>query len=105
MAASSQRMIATFQPHIAKAYAILCGIQLAIDSGIFPIMVELDTTMVVSWINGGVDLCSKVGVIISDIKNLLQQIQCCAMSFVPRLANKVAHCLAKFALSCGEDRF
>ena len=57
------------------------------------------------WINGEIDLCSEVGIIISDIKNMLLQIQCVAVSFVPRLANKVAHCLAKYALSCSEDRF
>ncbi|KAK2638398.1 hypothetical protein Ddye_026193 [Dipteronia dyeriana] len=103
MAASSQRMMATFPPHIAEATAILHGIQLAIDSGLYPIMVESETAVVVDWINGGDTLYSEIGVIISDIKNLLQLTQCTAVAFIPRSANQVAHCLAKYDLSCNED--
>ncbi|KAI9180800.1 hypothetical protein LWI28_008283 [Acer negundo] len=103
MTASSQQLVATFLPHVAEAYAILCGLQLAIDSGLFPVTVESDAAVVVNWINEGLVPISEVGVFISDIKNLLQQIQFIAVSFVPRLANTVAHCLAKFALSCGEE--
>ncbi|KAK3198821.1 hypothetical protein Dsin_022236 [Dipteronia sinensis] len=105
MAASSQRMMASFPPHIAEATAILCGIQLAIDSGLNPVIVESDAAVVVEWINGGDILYSEIGVIISNIKNLLQQIHCAAVAFVPRSANQVAHCLAKYALSCNEDRY
>ena len=105
MAASSQRLVASFPPHIAEASAIRVGIQLAIDTGLNPITVESDAAVVVNWINGELDLLSEVGTIITDIKYLLHQIQCVAVTFVPRLANMVAHCLAKFALSCDEDRF
>ncbi|KAK3199632.1 hypothetical protein Dsin_023047 [Dipteronia sinensis] len=105
MVASSQRMMATFPSHIAEATAILCGIQLAIDSGLNPVTVESDVAVVLDWINGGDAFYSETGVIISDIKNLLQQTNCVAVAFVPRSANQVAHCLAKYALSCSEDRF
>ncbi|KAK3231660.1 hypothetical protein Dsin_003541 [Dipteronia sinensis] len=83
----------------------LAGCLLAIDSGLNPVIVESDAAVVVKWINGGDILYSEIGVIISDIKNLLQQIHCAAVTFVPRSANQVAHCLAKYALSCNEDRY
>ncbi|KAI9194946.1 hypothetical protein LWI28_010344 [Acer negundo] len=105
MAASSPKMVATFPLHIAEATAILYGIQLAINSGLNPVTVESDAAAVVDWINGDIDLLSKVGTIFLDIKNLLHQIQCVVMTFVSRLANKVARCLSKFCLSCDEDRF
>ncbi|KAK3194956.1 hypothetical protein Dsin_026266 [Dipteronia sinensis] len=38
-------------------------------------------------------------------QRILAMIHCAAVAFVPGSANQVAHGLAKYALSCNEDRY
>ncbi|KAK3198139.1 hypothetical protein Dsin_021554 [Dipteronia sinensis] len=43
--------------------------------------------------------CANMGVVINDILFLLQEVNVSSINFVPRLANNVAHVLAKLALT------
>ena len=67
MSSSSQKITTTFFPQVAEAVAISRGLQLAIDSGLTPCMLESDAEVVVKWINNVVPLCSEIGNVISDI--------------------------------------
>ena len=75
------------------------------NSGVVPVSIESDAAVVVKWINGGEYLCSDIGSIIVDIRNLLSHLCCASVAFVPRKANQVAHFLAKHAFHCVEDMF
>ncbi|TXG56280.1 hypothetical protein EZV62_017593 [Acer yangbiense] len=68
-------------------------------------MIESDAEVIVGWINSRKHLASEIGLYIDDIHGLLCQSRCVAVSFVPRLANQVAHMLARNGLSCVENMF
>ncbi|KAK3225216.1 hypothetical protein Dsin_005078 [Dipteronia sinensis] len=53
MVASSQKISASFNPQIAVAIAIKQGFQFARDSGLNPVVVESDATVVRNWIKNG----------------------------------------------------
>ncbi|KAK3224148.1 hypothetical protein Dsin_011173 [Dipteronia sinensis] len=58
MASSAQRVEANFTPQIAEAMAISRGLKFAVDSGLFPIMVESDALEIVKLdIFRGRDTC------------------------------------------------
>ncbi|KAK0608384.1 hypothetical protein LWI29_029944 [Acer saccharum] len=97
LASCCQRFEVCFQPFIAEAVAILTGIRLALQLGLFPALLESDALAVVELISAKVVPASDVGIVINDILNLISSCFV-SFSFVPRLANRVAHGLAKLAL-------
>ncbi|KAI9198073.1 hypothetical protein LWI28_009622 [Acer negundo] len=105
MACSSQKLEASYSPQVAEAVALLCGLQLACDTGLYPCQADSDVAVVVNWINNGSILVSEIGSVINDIHILLRQARCKSINFVPRLANQVVHVLVKNALSLVEDMF
>ena len=70
---------------MSEAIAILRGIQLALDSGLSPCMIESDVEVVVKWINMKEPILSEIGNIISDIHGLQVQARCLSIEFVPRM--------------------
>ena len=70
-----------------------------------PCRLESDAKVVVGWINSSKPLCSEIGSVIYDIRVLCNQVCCSSIEFVSRLANQVAHVLAKNSLSYVEDMF
>ncbi|KAI9156288.1 hypothetical protein LWI28_003813 [Acer negundo] len=105
MACSSQKLEASYSPQVAEAVALLCGLRLACDTGLYPCQADSDASVVVNWINNGSILVSEIGSVINDIHILLGQARCESVNFVPRLANQVAHMLVKNAFSLVEDMF
>ena len=97
VAASSQRIQATYSPQVAQAMAIFRGLMLAQEIGFWQV-----EAVVVGWVN---DAKSKVGLIVENIKLLSKSLRFCSFSFVSRNFNYVAHCLAKQAMSIDEDLF
>ncbi|KAK3189239.1 hypothetical protein Dsin_028800 [Dipteronia sinensis] len=87
-----------YQPQIAEALAILEGLQLAISLGFLPAILESDALVGVQAICKKEAPCSEVGIVVNDILLFLSQVFI-SVNFVPRLANKVSHGLAKLALS------
>ncbi|KAK0583566.1 hypothetical protein LWI29_038260 [Acer saccharum] len=53
MALSSQRIIATYSPHVAETVAVLRGLQLACGTVLVPVVAETDAAVVTKWISEG----------------------------------------------------
>ncbi|KAK2652478.1 hypothetical protein Ddye_012363 [Dipteronia dyeriana] len=94
MASCAQVSLVNFSP-LSEALAILRGPGFAIDSGLWPCVVESDSQTVVSMINSGSAPLSDIGLIIEDILDLLKGPLICSVNFISRKANLAAHCLAK----------
>ncbi|KAK3195407.1 hypothetical protein Dsin_026717 [Dipteronia sinensis] len=102
---NSRVVLAAVTPDVAEALDVLRGLEFARDSGLLPCFVESDAQVVVRLINTGIAPLSEVGMIIKDIIFFLECHPNCSISFVPGLANMVAHSLAKFGLSSGINSF
>ncbi|KAK3211119.1 hypothetical protein Dsin_015825 [Dipteronia sinensis] len=70
MATSAQRIDASFTPQLAEAIAILRGLQFAIETGLFPILVESDALEVVNLVNSASEISADFGLVVCDIKDL-----------------------------------
>ncbi|TXG48983.1 hypothetical protein EZV62_024858 [Acer yangbiense] len=90
---------ACYSPQIAEALAVVEGLRLAKNGGFFPAVLESDALMVVRDICNKVSLSSEVGLVLDDILHFCRESNFFSFSYVPRLAIKVAHGLAKLALS------
>ncbi|KAL5823919.1 hypothetical protein ACOSQ4_021819 [Xanthoceras sorbifolium] len=105
LAASAQKLAAGYSVIIDEALVVLMGLQFALDSGLHPAILETDSLDVATVINNPSVYSFKVGLVIFDIVDLLG---CCPGSkvlYVPRSANKVAHTVARLALSLDRDYF
>ena len=98
MASLCQRLDGCPQPQIVEAMAMLKGIWLAASSGLVPASLESDALGIVEMVTAKDSPPADVGVVINDILCLLQLVNVSFISFVPRIANSVAHALAKLAL-------
>ena len=75
------------------------------ETGLCPSSLELDALSVVNLINSNVLPGVDIGVVLHDIFLMLKNSFFSSISFVPRIANSVAHNLAKIALDYeGESR-
>ncbi|KAK1574906.1 hypothetical protein Q3G72_000924 [Acer saccharum] len=99
MACLCQSVEACCHPQIAEALAIRRGLHFALEAGLVPAMLESDALSVVKMIGSNSVPNADIGVIIHDVFEFLGILCFESINFVPRLANKVAHSLAKLALS------
>ncbi|KAK3222428.1 hypothetical protein Dsin_009453 [Dipteronia sinensis] len=104
-ACSTQRIEARYSVSVAEALAILRGISFAIYCGYDHLIIESDALGVVNMINSGIEISADIGVIIEDIKCLLQNITDARVKYVSRKANVVAHSLSKLALTLDVSYF
>ncbi|KAK2662575.1 hypothetical protein Ddye_001149 [Dipteronia dyeriana] len=102
MVYGAHRIYATYTPQVAKVVAIYWGLLLAHLTGLTNVMPESDAA-VVDWINAGKVFYSEVGVVVDDIRRLLQCFSSSPVSYVSRKANSVAHHLATLALFSDDD--
>ncbi|KAL5782947.1 hypothetical protein ACOSP7_007976 [Xanthoceras sorbifolium] len=107
MGSSWQCIAGSLSPQCAEAAASFRGLRFATDLGIWPSIIESNAEAVVNLININRDLMplSEIGIFVKDIRVLLSELNIARVSFVPRLANSVAHSLAKFAVSLLSDGF
>ncbi|KAK3188397.1 hypothetical protein Dsin_027958 [Dipteronia sinensis] len=96
MGAITQPILSLYSPQVAKAIAILKGIQFAMEKDLLPTVIESDAKGVVELINRGVTPCSDVGVITTDILALLAT-RPISIVYSSRPTNIVAVKLAKIA--------
>ncbi|KAK2664867.1 hypothetical protein Ddye_003441 [Dipteronia dyeriana] len=105
MGSAVQRSEATYSHSLAKAIALLRGIEFAFDLGTLPAVVESDAKGVVELINSSRKNYSEIGLVCLDITDRLRDGSISGIQFVARAANNVAHTLANLALSVDHDRF
>ncbi|KAL5779815.1 hypothetical protein ACOSQ2_010552 [Xanthoceras sorbifolium] len=105
LAASVQKLAAGYSVIIAEALAVLKGLQIALDLGLHPPILETDSLVVATAINNPSVYSSKVGLVIFDIVDLLGRCPGSKVLYVPRSANMVAHTLVRLALSLDRDYF
>ncbi|KAK3212816.1 hypothetical protein Dsin_017522 [Dipteronia sinensis] len=105
MGSSAQRIEANFSPRIAEAVAILHGIVFAKDMELLPAVVGSDALGVVNLINTSSAISADVGVVLSDILNIISTGGIELVQYVPRRAYMVAHSIAIMALSISQDCF
>ena len=103
MASRAQHVVGIFSPHVVKAMGILRGIRFAMDSGLVPLVMESDALNVVSMINDSSPISSDVCIIILDIKDCIDCLLNVNVSYVPRVANVVAHKLSKIGIFATND--
>ncbi|KAK0579669.1 hypothetical protein LWI29_029558 [Acer saccharum] len=96
MGAEVFRLQTGFTPQVAKALAILHGIEFARDMGLVPTKVESDALGVVNLIQGKGIPFFNIWIFFSDIKDLLSSVPIVSISFVTRKVIMVAHSLAKW---------
>ncbi|KAK3230018.1 hypothetical protein Dsin_001899 [Dipteronia sinensis] len=96
---STQRIEARYSASVAEALAILRGISFAIYCGYDHLVIESDALGVVNMINSGTEISTDIGVIIGDIRCLIQNIPDARVKYVSRKANVVAHSLSKLTLT------
>ncbi|KAL5793983.1 hypothetical protein ACOSP7_002577 [Xanthoceras sorbifolium] len=82
----------SLSPQCSEAEAIFRGLRFAADLGIWPSIIESDVETV-------------IGIFVRDIRVLFSEHNIARVSFVPRLANFVAHDLVKLAVSLLSDGF
>ncbi|KAK3183220.1 hypothetical protein Dsin_030506 [Dipteronia sinensis] len=105
-AGSIQRIEARYSASVAEALAILRGISFAIYCGYDHLIIESDALGVVNMINLGTEISADIGVIIEDIRCLLQNIPDARVRYVSiRKANVVANSLSKLALTLDVSYF
>ncbi|KAL5810826.1 hypothetical protein ACOSQ3_027565 [Xanthoceras sorbifolium] len=94
LGSSWQPFFASFSPAVAATVAVHRGL-------IFP----TDASFVVGLIVGGDPSFSYIGLLIQDILFCLKGFPNCKVSHVSRIANSVAHRLAKLALLSNDNGF
>ncbi|XP_062093823.1 uncharacterized protein LOC133799848 [Humulus lupulus] len=90
-------------PTIVEALAVYHSILLCSRLGYLTVVIESDCAIVVRAINSHKIEHSYLGYIIRDILAYCNSFHSISFNFCPRMANSVAHSLAKFALSLSDD--
>ena len=98
-------MVAGFDAKMTKIMAILKGLIFSRDCGLAPCMLESDASVVVKWISEGSHLDSPSVNLLAEVSSLISSLNVIYVNHVPRVANSVAHDLAKNALKVVEDLF
>ncbi|KAL5746660.1 hypothetical protein ACOSP7_027806 [Xanthoceras sorbifolium] len=105
LAACAHKLVASYSVIVAEALTVLKGLQFALASGLLLANVETDSLDVAIAINIPFVFFSEVELVIFDIVDLLGRCLGSKVIYVPRLANMVAHILARFALRLDRDFF
>ncbi|KAK2659781.1 hypothetical protein Ddye_006314 [Dipteronia dyeriana] len=95
IAATAQKMDAMFSPTMAEAMALKNGIQLELEEGCVPFLIETDSLQVVSL---GAPTAADVGPIIEEVSGILRSFPSCTIGHVSRKNNEAAHRLAQKGL-------
>jgi hypothetical protein len=91
-------------PTSAEALAAWMLADICVKMGYNDVILEGDALEVVQALNREDFLCGRYGAFINDARCLLQQVQNWKVCHVKRVANEVAHKLAKLAFSFSEER-
>ncbi|KAL5857047.1 hypothetical protein ACOSQ3_004505 [Xanthoceras sorbifolium] len=87
---------------MAEALAIQFGLELALDIGVRPILVEFDCLSVVNFINNRVFPLTEIGTILENIVKHSDNCQVVSFSFTPHSRNQGAQFLAQLGCSISD---
>jgi hypothetical protein len=90
-------------PITAKALAAWKMVEFCINMEFGNVCMEGDCLEVVKALKSSGDDWGRYGLLVNDAKQLLRSIRYWEVQHVPRVCNKVAHNLAKLALTCNEE--
>ncbi|KAL5768360.1 hypothetical protein ACOSQ2_015143 [Xanthoceras sorbifolium] len=99
MVGLAQKCACLYSVKVAEALAVFEGIQLAFDSGLWPISVESNSLVVVNLIASKIVPLSDVGTIIYDILQLMDSNPGIFIAYIGRKSNTVTHVLAQHCTS------
>ncbi|KAK2654361.1 hypothetical protein Ddye_014217 [Dipteronia dyeriana] len=105
MAAAAQRIRASYSPLIAEVVAVLHGVDFAVNTGLWPLLIETDALRVVNMVKTGSASAVGIGLVVGDVIAHLRNSSGVSVMFVSGKANYVAHTISKLALGLTEDRF
>ncbi|KAL0430273.1 UNVERIFIED_CONTAM: hypothetical protein Sradi_0653300 [Sesamum radiatum] len=91
------------EPEMVEALAAREAVLLARQFGWRKIVLEGDSANIHHKLNSPQPDSSTTGTVIRDIKSLVSDFDLCCFSLVRRMANKVAHCLARKASVSGNE--
>ncbi|KAL5776743.1 hypothetical protein ACOSP7_009669 [Xanthoceras sorbifolium] len=97
MASGTNHLAASFSPQFAKALAIKRGVEVALESGLCPFVLESEASSVVSLINNRTIPLFEIGLVLFDIAHLVSDERCLGILFIPQVVNGAAYSLANLA--------
>ena len=103
MAALSVKRTAVSDSEEAEALACRIALEFAVDAGFEELVVEGDNATVMKSISSLRALRSRLGNVYGDIHYLAVGSRCLSFGSVKRIANTVAHSLARFARLIDEN--
>ena len=80
-----------------ETLAVAKALQFAIDLGLSKVILEGDSEIVINVSNENSQSLASFGLLIRDVKNTANYIQCISFSHVHRDGNCIAHNLARYA--------
>ncbi|XP_031103207.1 uncharacterized protein LOC116006850 [Ipomoea triloba] len=99
LAARSSSVRCLHDPHLAEAMAIKEALSWAMECGWRKVMVYSDCQLVCSLLKSRSLNLSYAGCVLKDCHNLKRHFDTVSFVFIPRSANKLAHALARAAIS------
>ncbi|KAL5821187.1 hypothetical protein ACOSQ3_023069 [Xanthoceras sorbifolium] len=104
MAAISKTLLGCFSAESGEMLVLRKGLLLAGNLGLTVQLIEVDACNVVSSVLGSDSCCGENGLIVLDIKALLQVVGFVKCQAISRKSNGVTHNLASLTLSSLEER-
>ena len=105
MAAMSAKGLPVTTSDEAEALACRKALEFSIDVGFLELIIEGDNAHVMKNIGSSLPNRSSLGIIIDDVKCLINGMQNVYVNSIRREGNMVAHVLARFAKNVSEDLY
>ncbi|CAB4316546.1 unnamed protein product [Prunus armeniaca] len=102
MAACGRRLQGSYEARQTEFMAAIEGLCFAIDMGFTDAILEMDTQVCIQSILSTEECNGVDGLMIEEVKSLLNNFRAVGCQWTPRCGNKVAHALAQFIIHCNE---
>jgi ribonuclease HI len=100
IATLSQKVQACHSAEMIEALAAKRAIHFAIEVGLTDVEFKGDAETIIRDLNRAEAIHNAYGLVLDDVKTMLQEIRCHTLSHTRRSGNNVAHALARRALNC-----
>ncbi|CAL9002138.1 unnamed protein product [Prunus brigantina] len=102
MAACGRRLQGSYGARQTEFMAAIEGLRFAIDMGFTNAILEMDANDCIQSILSTEECNGVDGLMIEEVKSLLNNFRAVGCQWTPRCGNKVAHAVAQFAIHCNE---